>query len=97
MTSLKILEAWYRKACDGIWEHSYGVTIETLDNPGWRVQIDLEGTSYQEVGPCEFDVQRSDADWMRCRIEGKKFEGVGDPEKLEQILQVFAEWLDLAE
>ncbi len=72
MTPLKSLESWYRKACDGIWEHSYGVTIETLDNPGWRVQIDLAGTSYQKLGPREIDVERSDADWMRCRVEGEK-------------------------
>jgi hypothetical protein len=30
--------------CDDDWEHDHGVTIETVDNPGWIVRIDLEGT-----------------------------------------------------
>jgi hypothetical protein len=35
------LEQWYQEQCDGDWEHHCGVTIETLDNPGWLVQADL--------------------------------------------------------
>jgi len=39
MTSLanvmERIQDWYRRQCDGDWEHSYGVKIETLDNPGW--------------------------------------------------------------
>jgi hypothetical protein len=27
------LEQWYQQQCDDEWEHHYGVTIETLDNP----------------------------------------------------------------
>jgi hypothetical protein len=29
-----LLEAWYASRCDGEWEHGYGISIETLDNPG---------------------------------------------------------------
>ncbi len=35
------LENWYSSQCDGSWEHFYGIKIETLDNPGWAVEIDL--------------------------------------------------------
>ncbi len=35
------LQDWYRSRCDGTWEHSYGVKIDTLDNPGWLVTVDL--------------------------------------------------------
>jgi hypothetical protein len=28
------LQGWYATQCDGDWEHEYGVSIETLDNPG---------------------------------------------------------------
>jgi hypothetical protein len=38
------LRAWYSARCDGNWEHEHGVKIDTLDNPGWSVVIDLEGT-----------------------------------------------------
>jgi hypothetical protein len=93
MTPLEQLETWYKQACDGTWEHSFGVSISTLDNPGWHVRIDLAGTPYETLAPRKIDVDNGDADWVRCWIEGKKFEGVGGPGKLEPILGVFAEWL----
>ncbi|MFT5930929.1 MAG: hypothetical protein ACI93G_000001, partial [Hyphomonas sp.] len=38
---------WYQSQCDGDWEHSFGLKIESLDNPGWSVHVDLEGTSLE--------------------------------------------------
>ena len=38
------LRRWYVAHCDGDWEHTYGVNIGTLDNPGWSVEIDLRDT-----------------------------------------------------
>jgi hypothetical protein len=34
--------------CDGEWEHYYGVKIDTLDNPGWIVQIDIMDTGLEK-------------------------------------------------
>jgi len=52
------LERWYAARCDGAWEHQKGVVIETLDNPGWQMRIDLD-----ETGPSATEfraaVQRS--------------------------------------
>ncbi|ARF56241.1 Imm53 family immunity protein [Streptomyces gilvosporeus] len=42
---LSFLTAWYTDQCDGDWEHAYGIRIETLDNPGWSVELDLEETA----------------------------------------------------
>jgi hypothetical protein len=39
------LEEWYFSQCDGDWEHDEGITIGTLDNPGWYVRVSLAGTS----------------------------------------------------
>lgn len=39
------LQAWYATQCDGEWEHEHGVSIETLDNPGWFLKLDLRETS----------------------------------------------------
>lgn len=39
------LQDWYIQNCDGDWEHCYGIKIETLDNPGWCIDIDLIGTN----------------------------------------------------
>jgi len=41
---LSWLQQWYSAQCDGEWEHGSGITIETLDNPGWSVEICVEGT-----------------------------------------------------
>jgi hypothetical protein len=39
MNELRQIQDWYKSQCNGEWEHSCGLSIETLDNPGWRVQI----------------------------------------------------------
>jgi hypothetical protein len=43
-TGLSLLEEWYAARCDGDWEHSWGVKIDTLDNPGWTISINLNDT-----------------------------------------------------
>ena len=43
--SLAQLQQWYLSNCNGDWEHTYGVSIGTLDNPGWSLKIELTGTS----------------------------------------------------
>ena len=42
--SLAWLMQWYLAECNSDWEHSYGVKIDTLDNPGWTLKIDLRET-----------------------------------------------------
>ena len=37
--ALQALQQWYLAQCDGDWEHGYGVSITTLDNPGWSLDI----------------------------------------------------------
>ncbi len=49
MNTLARLERRYDAQCDEDWEHAWGVTIVTLDNPGWDVQIDLDGTYLESV------------------------------------------------
>lgn len=38
---------WYRSECNGDWEHAYGIQIDTIDNPGWSLKIDLLETSLE--------------------------------------------------
>lgn len=37
--ALSIISHWYQKNCNGDWEQFFGVTIESCDNPGWRLRI----------------------------------------------------------
>jgi len=80
--------------CDGEWEHGFGVSITTIDNPGWSLDIDLSGTDLESE---EFEtVQRSehDADWVFCKRTATKFQGHGGPLMLDAIITIFVNWAD---
>jgi len=89
MDTLLLLQAWYSRQCNGRWEHEWGIEIGTLDNPGWRVKIDLADTSLEELEINQLVIDNGKDDWMHCRKEGRQFYGHGDPSKLERILLFF--------
>lgn len=39
------LAKWFVEQCNGDWEHSYGIKIHTISNPGWFVEVDLSYTT----------------------------------------------------
>ena len=87
MNNIELIQEWYKNQCNGDWEHEYGVKIETLDNPGWIVSIDLVGTFLQG-----FEYQYSkkgEEDWIELVSDGKVFRGAGDFLKLDEILDKF--------
>jgi hypothetical protein len=83
------LQQWYSDNCNGEWEHSYGIAIGTINNPGWAVSIDLTNTKLQGVTLTDDFYEISPSDWMGYSIANNVFEGVGDPSKLEKIIEVF--------
>ena len=86
------LQTWYQAQCDGDWEHSYGIRVDTLDNPGWSVKIDLKGTDLEhEPMPPSFRDDGPD-DWIRLEVKDGQFLGHGAPSKLACILGAFREW-----
>jgi hypothetical protein len=88
-STLQRLCAWYRSQCDGEWEHDWGVKIGTLDNPGWCVEINLQGTRLEHV---PFD--EDETEWIICRRQGQTFQISCGPERLDAALQVFLDWAD---
>ena len=36
---LDFMMRWFASHCDGDWEHDLGIRIETLDNPGWAMDV----------------------------------------------------------
>jgi hypothetical protein len=93
MNTLNWLESWYRQNCDGEWEHSYGIKICTLDNPGWSIEIDLEGTDCEDKFFKEIEIENSEEDWMFCRVRDNKFLGDGGVNNLTDILDTFTRWV----
>jgi hypothetical protein len=88
-SALALLQACYASQCNGEWEHSYGVKIDTIDNPGWSVKIDLAWLTSVEIEGKEFKLDNGDGDWMHCSVKNAMFHGYGDPFKLETIIIYF--------
>jgi hypothetical protein len=92
--SLSVLEKWYACQCNGEWEHGYGVRIETLDNPGWRVRIGLHGTEKQSAALTRVTLTRSEDDWLSYWVENEIFEVACGPENLSEAIDTFAGWFE---
>lgn len=92
---LEWLEDWYQRQCDGAWEHKEGIHLESLRRPGWRLTISLEGTSAENAAPNRLSIDTSGEEWIDCTISGSRFEGAGDPRRLEQIIGVFRKWVEM--
>jgi Immunity protein 53 len=88
----EFVQNWYRAQCNGFWEHAYGITIETLDNPGWMVTIDLAETPLEKRIMEPVRNELSEKDWMVCTVDHNKFVGSGDYAKLPAVLEVFRKW-----
>jgi hypothetical protein len=94
-STLEKLTAWYASNCDGDWEHGSGVKIGTLDNPGWRLEVNLRGTPLEQR-PFSLVEDRYDHDteWLRCWIEESTFHAACGPLRLEDALSVFLDWAE---
>jgi hypothetical protein len=79
MNQLTRLRNWYAAQCDGDWEHFYGINIDTLDNPGWSLSIDLSDTylSGKSFTTAHRGGSEEDVDWFHLKIEAGKFEAAG--------------------
>lgn len=86
------LQSWYAAQCDGDWEHGWGVEIETLDNPGWAVSIDLEETVLEWREYPRQDVHRSTHDWLSAWTSEKTFHAASGPGNLTEALTLFRSW-----
>lgn len=91
MNFIEIIQQWYAGQCNGEWEHEYGIAIDTLDNPGWSVSIDLHGTNLETMNMEPYRKNNGENDWISCEIKDRKFIGNGDSLKLNTILKSFVE------
>jgi hypothetical protein len=94
MNSLQRLQDWYFANCDEDWEHAYGISVETLDNPGWTLTIDLTGTSVEnkEFKAYEYGMGQDNHEWVHCQVDGRQFKAAGGPHKLEEMIDIFLAW-----
>lgn len=93
--TLTRIQNWYETNCNGDWEHTYGLKIGNIDNPGWSLKVDLEDSYLQNINfeECKYE-NEDENDWVHCRKENFKFIGYGGPQKLTELLQIFLEWAE---
>lgn len=95
MNLLGRLQAWYASMCNGDWEHTYGIFISNIDNPGWSLKVELKDTYLYNAAFEEIKIQRSDeGDWILCKIEEGDFQGYGGPGNLSELIGIFLEWAE---
>ncbi|PUZ29773.1 rhodanese-related sulfurtransferase [Chitinophaga parva] len=84
------ISTWMKQQCDGEWEHDYGgVKISHIDNPGWQVDIDINGTDYENIDIDVVEFNNGDDDWYFYKVKEGHFLGYGDLFKLETLLTAF--------
>ena len=96
INELEWLQTYYLSMCDGDWEHGYGFEIGTLDNPGWHFKFDIADTSLEGVEFNEVVFERTDNDWVHCRLEGNNFKAYCGPKNLTEVISIFRTWVESA-
>lgn len=87
------LQKWYYCHRDEDGKCNKRITIFTVDNPGWRLTVNLEGTELKnkEFTEIHFQAAQED-DWTFCYIRNNKFEGACGPKNFSSVLGVFKQW-----
>jgi hypothetical protein len=97
MSALDDFQHWYDAQCDDDWQHAHGIRIQTLDNPGWHVRIDLAGTRLEDLPFTPVSrgdpKEHKDPDhWIDCKVENGQFHGYSGQFQLGEILETFVAW-----
>lgn len=104
--NLSWLSQWYLSQCDSDWEHSYGVKIDTLDNPGWSLKIDLTdtpliGQAFERASHGEptvdFEEWQRTGSWWVAAVNSHAFEASCGPLDLSDVIGVFRRWVEQAQ
>lgn len=94
---LKEIQEWFQNQCDGEWEHARRITLDSCDNPGWWLKIDLQGTNlenkqFKEIKTGDFSLNMPEPPWIHLYVENGVFNGAGDAMQLKNILRYFLDW-----
>lgn len=92
LNDLSWLQKWYSQHCNGEWEHASRIHIYSIDNPGWRVKIDLSDTSLAGKTLNKKIQEHSDSNWIHYWVKDNIFEAAGGAENLSEILNIFRKW-----
>ncbi|MGY4497381.1 hypothetical protein ACVWYH_001308 [Bradyrhizobium sp. GM24.11] len=93
---LERLARWYAAQCNGDWEHTYGVKLDTLDNPGWSFKVDLTdtyllGRSFEKIEEKQND---DHTDFFHCEVKDRQFVGYCPASRLREVISIFLNWAE---
>lgn len=89
----RFILGWYADQCDGEWEHEFGIKIETIDNPGWSVRVDLVDTDVYGRS-LEFSRRElPDREWVMAASDGERFTGASSPGAASEIDRAFEKFV----
>lgn len=93
---LSWLMNWFDLHCGGHggWEHMFGVLIETNEEPGWTVSIDLEDTDLEGLEFTPIDRDISSNDWLHCSVKDNAFLVKTSSKNLLESLSIFRHWAE---
>ena len=87
---IELLMRWYQSQCDGDWEHQHGVRMGTIDNPGWRLDVDLADTHHAGRTMRPKLLERAEDDWVFVEVADDVFRARGGPGNLSELIKEFA-------
>ncbi len=61
-------------------------SIETIDNPGWYIKLDLSETKYKDNYFKTVSIDQDEDNWLECECKNSVIKGVGDVFKLSDII-----------
>lgn len=86
------LQAWYYIHCNGTWELMKRIHLETLENAGWLITINVKDTELETADFRIITILNSQNDWLGCEVKNKVFQGQCGPFNLPDVLKVFRNW-----
>lgn len=96
MSAFRFVQDWYSAQCDEEWEHAYGVTIKTLDNPGWIFEIDIVDTDVDGRRLTKVLIEPGPGQWIWAWCDGRKYSSACDPLSLEEAFGRFRAFVENA-
>jgi hypothetical protein len=91
---LKWLQNWFFQNCDGKWEKEQRLLIETIDNPGWLLTLQLKNSINDNNAIEDLSIERTEKNWCQSYIKNNEFVAVGGPFNLTEILYCFRSFVE---
>ena len=71
-----------------------GVVLETLDNPGWHLTVDVMDTELESREFSEIRFERSDTDWLHASLVDGKLHIHCGALNLGEAIEAFRRWAE---